>query len=1052
MQGAFALLDAAVHDPTVTGVGRLPMRSPAVPFPDGGTARLDRPDASPWWRSLDGDWDVRFFDSLAEVPASIVTEQGGTWGSIQVPGSWTTQRSADGSRFVQPHYTNVIMPFDGEPPSVPDQNPVGVHRRSVTVPAEWSGRRVVLRVGAAESVVAAYVDGVCVGVGTDSRLPNEFDITAHVRAGRRALVVLVVVRWSAATWLEDQDQWWHGGLQRSVTLHSTAPTHLVITTALPGLLPGPGGAGTLDLDVGVQGAARTERGWTVEASVEHLRSGRAGRQLATTGAMEVPTWNAASEVDQLLSGMFVEPGTVRSRLEVPGVQPWTHETPTRYRLLVTLRDPDGAVVEVASLRTGFRSVQVVGNELLVNGVPVLLHGVNLHEHDPDRGRAVDEALTRRDLTLMKAHNLNAVRAAHYPHDEHLAELCDELGLYLVDEANVESHARQASLCHDPRFGAAIVERVERMVRRDQHHPSIILWSLGNESGYGAPHDAAAAWVRRFDPTRPLHYEGPLMHDLYAEAPVTDVVCPMYASIDDIVTWARSGRDQRRPLILCEYSHAMGNSNGSLADYWEAIESTHGLQGGFIWEWLEHGLARDGDVGDGPGGRVSWGYGGDFGDSPNDSDFVCDGLVSAARSPHPAMREVHHVGRPVSVERADGRRGLTVRNRRWFSGLADLRATWRLRVDGTVVSHGELSVPEVAPRRSVVVPFPARLPRVPAGAETHLDVEWSLRRRTAWASAGHVVAIDQITVDAPVSTRPARPGAVPPASSWDVEAFEWSPTVFRALTDNDGLRQGWMRGLLGNLDRWVTDQGLDRCEWIPAAPRHRRGDEGLVTTIRGELRPAGVDAVIGVRRRSVRRDDGWVRMTIELQLPVELADVPRIGTEWVLPGGLSRVEWFGDGPHECYPDRRSSAIVGRHAASVDDMYEDYVVPQEHGHRTGVRWLALGPAGRRAGQPSLLVVADPAVGDGTLGMAVRRHRDADLWAGTHTDDLVDPGGGAPSTFLYLDAAQRGLGTGSCGPDTLERYRIRPGTHSVGVWFRSFEAGADDPAALARSIRSR
>jgi beta-galactosidase len=386
---------------------------------------------------------------------------------------------------VQPHYTNVIMPFDGEPPSVPDQNPVGVHRCSVTVPAEWSGRRVVLRVGAAESVVAAYVDGVCVGVGTDSRLPNEFDITAHVRAGRRALVVLVVVRWSAATWLEDQDQWWHGGLQRSVTLHSTAPTHLVITTALPGLLPGPGGAGTLDLDVGVQGAARTERGWTVEASVEHLRSGRAGRQLATTGAMEVPTWNAASEVDQLLSGMFVEPGTVRSRLEVPGVQPWTHETPTRYRLLVTLRDPDGAVVEVASLRTGFRSVQVVGNELLVNGVPVVLHGVNLHEHDPDRGRAVDEALTRRDLTLMKAHNLNAVRAAHYPHDEHLAELCDELGLYLVDEANVESHARQASLCHDP-GSVRDRERVERMVRRNSTTPRSSPLVLGNESATGAP--------------------------------------------------------------------------------------------------------------------------------------------------------------------------------------------------------------------------------------------------------------------------------------------------------------------------------------------------------------------------------------------------------------------------------------------------------------------------------------------------------------------------------------------------------------------------------------
>ena len=270
---------------------------------------------------------------------------------------------------------------------------------------------------------------------------------------------------------------------------------------------------------------------------------------------------------------------------------------------------------------------------------------------------------------MKAHHLNAVRAAHYPHDEHLAELCDELGLYLVDEANVETHARQCSLVHDPRFGAAIVERVARMVRRDQNHPSIIMWSLGNESGDGAAHAAAAAWVRRHDPTRPLHYEGPLMHDLYAEAPETDIVCPMYSSIDDIVAWARSGRDTRRPLILCEYSHAMGNSNGSLSDYWEAFETTHGLQGGFIWEWLEHGLPLPGE---GPGGRTVWGYGGDFGDTPNDANFVCDGLVSADRVPHPAMEEVRFLGRPVDVAWRDEReRRVVVANRRWFTGIDDL---------------------------------------------------------------------------------------------------------------------------------------------------------------------------------------------------------------------------------------------------------------------------------------------------------------------------------------------------------------------------------------------
>jgi beta-galactosidase len=1062
----FTLLRAAIADPQVTGVGRLPMRPALVPCPDAATARSCDPSDSPWWRSLDGAWDLRMFDRLDEVPASIVAERDGTWGSVEVPCAWTAQRCADGERLVAPHYTNVVMPFDVDPPSVPERNPIGVHRRLVSVPAEWKGRRIVLRVGAAESVVAAYVEGTCVGVGTDSRLPNEFDITSLVRPGRRALVVLVVARWSAATWVEDQDQWWHGGIQRSVSLHSTAPSHLASVTALPGLetaaaaLHDDRRTGTLDLELVVDGPARREDGWSVEVQVEApARGGRPGRVLARTGALAVPVWRSANEVEQLLSAMFVEPGVVRHRLAVPGIRPWHHESPTRYRVVATLRDPGGEAVEVSSWLTGFRSVEVADNELLINGRPVLIHGVNLHEHDPERGRAVGVELTRRDLVLMKAHNLNAVRAAHYPHDEHLAELCDELGLYLVDEANVESHGRQTSLCHDPRFATTIVERVQRMVRRDANHPSIIMWSLGNESGDGPPHAAAAAWVRRVDPTRPLHYEGPLMHDLCADAPVTDVVCPMYAPIDDIVAWARSGRDTRRPLILCEYSHAMGNSNGSLADYWEAFESTHGLQGGFIWEWLEHGLERDGLAGDGlgPSGRTAWGYGGDFGDRPNDTNFICDGLVAADRMPHPAMREVHHLGRPVRVTWADDRRRrLRVQNHRWFSGIEDLRATWELTVDGRVVGQGPFEVPGLDARQDAVVSLPCRVPRVAAGAEVHLTVRWFQRRATPWCPAGHEVGHDQLTLDAAAAAPSRRLAPTPqqvPERVVDVAALEWSPTVFRALTDNDGLRQGWMRGLIGNLARWVDVQGLDRCEWQTRPPRRRAVDGAVSSTESGQLVAPGAAEAVQVRRRLLVRDDGWTQATVTLSVPDELADPPRVGTEWVLPAELSRVEWFGDGPHECASDRRASTIVARHSSDVDALYEDYVVPQEHGLRTGVRWLALSGVGAAtARRTGLLVVADPDAGDATFTMSVRRHSDAELWSCTHTDDLVRIGAARPAaTFLHLDVAQRGLGTGSCGPDTLDRYRIGAGRHVLSVWFASFDPREQDPAELAGAVRA-
>ena len=362
-------------------------------------------------------------------------------------------------------------------------------------------------------------------------------------------------------------------------------------------------------------------------------------------------------------------------------------------------------------------------------------------------------------------------------------------------------------------------------------------------------------------------------------------------------------------------------------------------------------------------------------------------------------------------------------------------------------------PTVAPRSSVVLTLPRRLPRVPAGAEVHLDVQWTQRRATAWAPAGHVVGVDQMELDAPVSAGAPTPPPTPSTATVDVGAIEWAPTVFRALTDNDGLKQGWIRGFLGNLDRWVTQQGLDRCVWEPGSTRRRRTDDGVVVTTRGALRAPGVAAPVEVRRRVLVRGDGWSHAVITMRVPTELADPPRVGTEWVLPGELSLVEWFGDGPHECYPDRRSSTTVGRHRSTVDDMYEDYVVPQEHGHRTGVRWLALrGPGRGRRAAPGLLVVADPATGDGTFGMAVRRHRDAELWASTHTDELAaQVAGRAPATFLHLDAGQRGLGTASCGPDTLDRYRLAAGTHTIGAWFRSFAPGADDPAALARAVRA-
>ena len=994
-------------DPEATSLNRLPARPLLVPCPDRATARrVDLADAatfteSPWWLPLDGTWVLDHVDAAGRR---------GT-GPVEVPGAWTLQgRDA-------PHYTNVVMPFDLDPPAVPGldtaghdtagRNSVGVYRRRVVVPAGWRGRRVVLRIGAAESFHAVVVDGRPVGYGTDSRLPSEYDLTERVRAGRGFDLSVVVFRSSAQSWVEDQDQWWHGGLQRSVALWSPGDSHLADVGLVPGLAPedlrrGPVPAdrpvtGTLDVDLRIAGPAVRADGWTAEVAVETI----SGRRLATTGRLALLRWDSSDEGAALVSGTWVQPGSVTAGLRVPGVLAWSAESPTTYRAVVTLRDPEGEVVEVVARRTGFRSVEVADRELRINGAPVEIHGVNLHEHHPATGRAVPVATTRRDLELIRSHNLNAVRAAHYPHDEHLAELCDLLGVYLVDEADVESHARQVSLCRDPRFARTMVERVERMARRDRNHPSVVVWSLGNESGDGPPQAEAAAFLRRFDPSRPVQYEGPLMHDLDAEAGVTDVVCPMYTGIDDLVARATSPADTRRPVILCEYSHAMGNSNGSLSDYWDAIDATPGFQGGFIWEWLEHGIplvAADGTPRTGPDGSPCWGYGGDFGDHPNDGNFICDGLVAADRVPHPAMAEVHHVGRPVRAEVLDARTGrLRIHNRRWFTDTADLVGRWVLEVDGRRVERGTIEVPPIPPRRSRSVRLGLR---VPPGTEAFVTLIWSTRSRTAWAPAGHVVSREQFAVPVPgggsdggwsVRTPPARTVDAP------VE-LRWAPTAFRALTDNDAIQTSWMSVWSAHLVPWSALA------------------DGL---------PEGADAEVQARPG----DDGWWDLDARFSLRDPGTDVPRLGVVAHLPPSFRVLEWFGDGPHETYPDRRAAATVGRWRSTVAEQYVPYAFPQEHGFHTGLRWM-------RLGDPDAGVALEVVAGIPGLGFSTRHHTDAELFAARHVDDLI-PLDRPEVTELHLGWT-RGLGTGSCGPDTLPRYRIGVGRHRLRARYRWVRLG--------------
>jgi beta-galactosidase len=956
-------------DPNTIALGRLPMRVPSTAFADASRARAGDRATSGWWRSLHGSWKLRLFDTAEAVPSTVTNADydATAWQSVAVPGNWTLQDTGD-----VPHYTNVQMPFAGPPPRLPNRNPTGVYRRTVQVRGAWlKQRRVVLHVGGAESVHAVYVNGTFAGYGTDSRLASEYDITDHLRVGRN-LIAIVVMRYSAHSYVEDQDQWWMAGLHREVFVESRSLTS-VANVRCDADLDVATGTGSLTVSSTVDFASTPERGWVVRTTLETLTGRRVGKPVDVT-------------VRHSFARAYLFTGHVAvASFVVDKVAAWSAEHPHRYRVVVELLAPDGSVREVHAQLVGFRHVEVRNRQLLVNGQPVWIFGVNRHDHHPTRGKAVTVDDMRADLLLMKQHNITAVRTSHYPNDPRLLDLCDELGLYVVDEANIESHAYNTSLCHDDRYRAAWIARGARMVERDVNHPSIILWSLGNESGYGANHDALAAWIRHYDPSRPLHYEGASFHAGWADGGriATDVVCPMYPPIAAIVAYGRDNVGDR-PLIMCEYSHAMGNSNGSLADYWAAITSTPGLQGGFLWEWKDHGLAKR--MAD---GSKRLAYGGMFGDTPNDANFVADGLVSSDLVPHPALREVAWVYRPVTVTKGRPANSITISNRQSFSDLSKLRADWSLHVDGEVAGQGVLQVPSCAPHESVTVPLPCSIPM--GNHDVALSIRWRTTRTSPWSPTGHLVSWDQVELR--VARRPRTPtdAGVRDAPLTPVERLLVQPVtlnLWRAPTDNDGfklMREGLRPDMGPALGAWLH-AGLDR---LPA------------------------ESLVDHRVRRTVHADQSVTYRHDVRVPPSLVDLPRVGVMFQLPRGFESLRWFGRGPHDNYPDRKSSAMREVWQQGVD--VSQYLVPQEFGLRTDCRWFECID---RRGRVVRIDVAQPAA----MHCSATHHTPAQLFAAPHEQDLQRSAG----LVVCLDAAHRGLGTASCGPDVLDQYRLTAGIY--------------------------
>ena len=970
-------------DPEVVAVNRLPMRSPIVAYKTMDAARAGDLATSYWRLPLNGTWRAKRWSHPSEVPTAAVQEnfEVDSWQELAVPGNWTLQGLDD-----LPHYTNIVMPWKALPPSLPDEVATVVYRRSFVMPKSWKDRTIIVHVGGAESVHGLWVNGEFVGWGTDSRLASEYDITQFAKVGNNEIAI-VVCRYSAQSYLEDQDQWWMAGLHREVFVEARSPigiediridSGIDVNTVRSGTA-----SGHLNLQVRIAKDSKGQppKGFQVRWHLEDA----SGQQIGDARVCAVASDTSA----------YVFAGITATDSWSPGrMNLWSAETPNLYRVIVTLVDASGHDLETVCVRTGFRSVEVQDRSLLINGKRVIIRGVNRHDHSPVNGKAVTLDEMRADLVMMKRHNINAVRCAHYPNDPRLLDLCDDLGLYVVDEANAEAHAYNTSLWRDQRFHASWLARVSRMVVRDRNHPSVIMWSLGNEAGYGPIHDTCAAWIRAEDPSRPLHYEPAVFHTNWIDGGVnaTDIVCPMYSPIDAIVAYGRDDQGTR-PLIMCEFSHAMGNSNGSLADYVTAFETVPGLQGGFIWEWKDHALRQEHS-----GGQVRLAYGGQFGDTPNDSNFVADGLMHADLTPHPAMREVAHVHRPVavSVQGRGAERRLIIHNRRHFTGIDDLEGKWTLLVDGAPVRVGRLNN-RVAPETKKSFALPCD---IPAKGEVYLRAEWFTTEATDWCGEGHLVSWDEIALT-PRRTAQRQPHHAPtPATTASLD-IRPSLTLWRPATDNDGMKLApHLWPMFGqSLRRW-KEQGIDS-----------KDPESLVRH----------------RHKQKRLADGAVLHQHSVVVPRDLADLPRIGVRFMLPESFDTIRWFGEGPHECYPDRRSSALTGIWESSPDEL--PYLVPQEFGLRMSCRWMEFSSA---SGAHDGHAIRISSIGN-PLHMSALQYTPEDLFAAEEAGVLVKNN----QLTVHLDIAHRGLGTASCGPDTLEQYRIAPGryefSYTVG-WVRN------------------
>ena len=1023
----------------VLHINRLPARAAFVPY------RQKVGDSS---YSLNGEWKFRW----TPVPDERVFDFYRTefddsgWEDFLVPSNWENRG------YGTPIYVSAGYPFRIDPPRVmgtpkedyttyKERNPVGQYRRTFTLPAHWEGDgEVLLRFDGVMSAFYVWINGEKVGYSQGSMEASEFNVTRYLQKGQNQ-IALEVYRYSDGSYLEDQDFWRFGGIHRDITLihtHKVAFRDYTVRT-LPAK---PGCYDDFILQVDPAFVVRQGElgvGYRAKAELKDMQGNVVemtdleGRQVSGL-EVDVPEVLDLEHKASRMNLWYPQRGPRRmGRMQAIVKSPhrWTAETPNLYKLHLTLMNEKGEVVQQIEQRVGFRIVEIKNGQMLVNGAPIRFRGVNRHEHHPVNARVMDEQTMLQDILLMKQANINAVRTSHYPNVTRWYELCDSIGLYVMDEADIEEHGLRGTLASTPDWHAAFMDRAVRMAERDKNYASVVMWSMGNESGYGPNFAAISAWLHDFDPTRPVHYEGAQGLDGAPDPVTVDVISRFYTRLKqdylnpgipegedkeraENARWERlleiAERDNdNRPVMTSEYAHSMGNALGNFQEYWNEIYSHPRMLGGFIWDWVDQGIYKQL-----PDGRTMVAYGGDFGDKPNLKAFCFNGIVRSGRETTPKYWEVKQVYSPISLgfirgkvekEVLKGSR-LTVTNRHHHVGLENYRCLYTLLKNGRSARQGEIILPEVAPGQATDVALPDF--RIDTEADVRLHVRLVLRKDRLWAKAGHEVAAFRFALNeammAMTDRRPLKPLAIGESPRHDVLGMlsGLRMQAFRAPTDNDKSFGNWLAKDWKNhrLDAPVVRTIVPLCDTTRA--------DGIPHQYKVEKYCYEKGAIV-VTTDYLTYTDGTVDIEQNYRFEGELPELPRLGLNFMLGEQYGNISWYGRGPIKSYPDRKEATYIGRWESTLEEQYTPYPRPQDGGNHEEVTDLRLTDHRGRGIRISAI--------DTPFSFSALPYTAEDLAGATHDCELVP----RKQVVVSIDAAVLGLGNSSCGPGVLKKYAI-------------------------------